>query len=317
MAVRARSMLGLSVCLPVVCLATVLLERSSAPLGAQDPQGAPLDAPAGVRVCQIEYGRQGAVLISWSNAESYESVELSLDDQLAPGAVDGTFGTGRVQASPGRHVFGVRGLVGERRSPWSTAELTLLDETPVPTPIKNLECKELLGGGGRLRLTWELGPDAWVSGRLEVLGQGGAVEIPAGAVSAEVALAPPSDGTDANDPKVARVAFKNADNYFSEPLTAICLLQGPEFRRGDCDGTGGINITDAIYLLSHLFLGGRRWRCDDACDSNDDGRIDLTDPISTLGYLFQGRDPLPLPGPRLCGADSTEDFLGGICTCAD
>ncbi len=272
---------------------------------------APLEAPREVEVCQIGYGSQSAVIVSWTNAESYEKVELSLDDQPAPGTVDGTFSSGRVQASTGRHLFGVRGLVGARRSAWSTAEFTLLAESPV----KSLSCELIPGGGGKLRLTWELGPDAWSSGRLAVAGEGGGLDIPQGALSAEIALSPPSDGN-TGSLRVARVQFKNAQNYFSEPLTPICPLRGPLFLRGDCDLNGKINITDPIALLNHLFLGGRRWSCDDACDSNDDSRIDLSDPISTLSYLFQGGDPLPLPGPRNCGSDPSEDFLGGKCSCA-
>ena len=47
-------------------------------------------------------------------------------------------------------------------------------------------------------------------------------------------------------------------------------------------------------------------------DANDDGELNLTDPITLLRRLFLGGDPLPPPGPA-CGADPTPD---GLAECA-
>jgi hypothetical protein len=48
--------------------------------------------------------------------------------------------------------------------------------------------------------------------------------------------------------------------------------------------------------------------CKDAADANDDGRLDISDAVFTLEYLFSGtRKPLePFPDP---GTDPTEDAL--------
>jgi hypothetical protein len=117
------------------------------------------------------------------------------------------------------------------------------------------------------------------------------------------------------DPFVALVAFKSEAGYFSETYTTACPARTPVFRRGDCDASGEINITDAIFALNHLFRRGQRWPCDDACDSNDDGDINLTDMVVVLLHLFRGGEPPGFPGPRLCGLDLTSDFLGGVCGC--
>ena len=45
-------------------------------------------------------------------------------------------------------------------------------------------------------------------------------------------------------------------------------------------------------------------------DSNQDNRLDLSDPITTLGYLFLGQAPIPPPVMDDCGADPTPDDLG-------
>jgi hypothetical protein len=52
--------------------------------------------------------------------------------------------------------------------------------------------------------------------------------------------------------------------------------------------------------------------CIDACDANDDGKVDLADAVSILRYLFTvgGKEPAaPFPDP---GADPTADRLGCI-----
>lgn len=46
----------------------------------------------------------------------------------------------------------------------------------------------------------------------------------------------------------------------------------------------------------------------DAGDANDDGTVDLSDPLGLLEYLFEGGEPLPEPGPA-CGVETTPDGL--------
>ena len=47
----------------------------------------------------------------------------------------------------------------------------------------------------------------------------------------------------------------------------------------------------------------------DSMDTNDDGQPDISDPLSTLTYLFIGGFDIPLPGPHVCGPDPTADPL--------
>jgi hypothetical protein len=63
------------------------------------------------------------------------------------------------------------------------------------------------------------------------------------------------------------------------------------FRRGDTNGDALINITDAIFHLNHLFLGGLEPPCADATDANDDARSDISDGVFILRYLFVGGTP--------------------------
>ena len=83
----------------------------------------------------------------------------------------------------------------------------------------------------------------------------------------------------------------------------------PEFRRGDSNGDGGVDIADAITLLTWLYASeGRKPTCMDAADANDDGIVDIGDPITILSRLYGHGAPFPEPVDA-CGRDPTEDDL--------
>jgi hypothetical protein len=81
------------------------------------------------------------------------------------------------------------------------------------------------------------------------------------------------------------------------------------FRRGDADGNGRANVSDAVVLLVRLFRGGAPLGCPDAADADDDGALTLSDAIWILSYLFSRGVPPGPPGPQECGADPSPDFL--------
>ena len=85
--------------------------------------------------------------------------------------------------------------------------------------------------------------------------------------------------------------------------------QAAPFRRGDSNADGHIDISDAIYTLSWLFLGGAAPPCLDAADFDDSGDIDISDGHGINVFLFLGSSVPPAPGPFVCGSDSTEDSL--------
>lgn len=80
-----------------------------------------------------------------------------------------------------------------------------------------------------------------------------------------------------------------------------------EFRRGDANSDFKFDISDGIYILNYLFLGGPGTTCFDAMETNDDGNVDISDAVAIFGYLFLGRAAPPPPGPNACGPDPTDD----------
>ena len=85
---------------------------------------------------------------------------------------------------------------------------------------------------------------------------------------------------------------------------------GVEMVRGDCNNDAATNISDAVFLLTHLFGQGvvAAPDCEKACDANDDGSLNISDPVALLGSLF-GAAVTPLPDPTSCGLDTTSDAL--------
>ncbi len=83
---------------------------------------------------------------------------------------------------------------------------------------------------------------------------------------------------------------------------------GEGFRRGYLNEDDLLDITDAIFLLSYLFLGDPQVTCEDAADVNDDSRMDITDPITLLEFLFLGKSVPQAPFIE-CGLDPSEDDL--------
>ncbi len=77
------------------------------------------------------------------------------------------------------------------------------------------------------------------------------------------------------------------------------------FVRGNSNDDGTLDIADPVFTLAHLFLGGTPPPCSDAADANDDGAVDISDAVYTLDFLFRGGPEPPPPGPRVPGADAT------------
>jgi len=85
--------------------------------------------------------------------------------------------------------------------------------------------------------------------------------------------------------------------------------EGGTFIRGDADQNAKLDITDAVTTLSYLFLGGEEPYCLDALDADDDGDLNLTDAIEVLSFLFLGEGDIPAPYPD-AGLDPSADALG-------
>jgi hypothetical protein len=91
-------------------------------------------------------------------------------------------------------------------------------------------------------------------------------------------------------------------NEDTASLELIFSLDGPRFLRGDSNGDGRLELSDAVFLLRGLFEESRSDACPASSDANGDGRLDIADAVYLLAYLFRGGRSPPDPFPN-CGLD--------------
>ncbi len=90
--------------------------------------------------------------------------------------------------------------------------------------------------------------------------------------------------------------------------TSIVIVPQEIFQRGDCNSDDKVDLADAATTIAAQF-SGLPILCADACDSNDDGVINLADSVFTMNWLFKFGPTPPEPGPFNDGPDPTTDLL--------
>ncbi len=117
----------------------------------------------------------------------------------------------------------------------------------------------------------------------------------------------PAAGPADNGATFRCVCANAAGTATSDTAMLVVLADETQFSRGDANGSGTLDISDAVTMLGYLF-SGKAAGCVKACDTNDDGKIDIADPVALLAYLFaSGRSPAAPFGA--CGSDPTSDGL--------
>ena len=75
-----------------------------------------------------------------------------------------------------------------------------------------------------------------------------------------------------------------------------------KFVRGDTNNDGKMDISDAVFMLNYLFNGGESPPCNPVADINSDGKTNISDAVFLLRHLFMGGEQPPQPYPT-CGYD--------------
>ncbi len=97
------------------------------------------------------------------------------------------------------------------------------------------------------------------------------------------------------------------DNKASGEIAFEVTAPEPRFMRGDANLDGYIDLGDAVRTLVHAFVNPIG-TCEEAMDVNDDGELNQTDAVSLLTYIYLDgpEPPAPFPG---CGTDPDVDAL--------
>jgi hypothetical protein len=74
----------------------------------------------------------------------------------------------------------------------------------------------------------------------------------------------------------------NHSGYQAHPFKITVYLSG------DVNYDGKLNVSDAIYLVNYLFKGGPKPHPMEAGDADRDGKVSVSDVIYLINYLFKG-----------------------------
>ena len=105
----------------------------------------------------------------------------------------------------------------------------------------------------------------------------------------------------------AVINFNSIQNYTRND-GSVYVVPEPVFQRGDCNSDDKVDLADSATMLANQF-NGLAILCSDACDSNDDGQLNMADSVYLLNWLFKFGPIPPAPGPFDDGADPTNDNL--------
>jgi hypothetical protein len=116
----------------------------------------------------------------------------------------------------------------------------------------------------------------------------------------------------------------NGDGDLEDKVIHVVHLEGfgppLPFHRGDPNSSGATDLSDAITVFGHLFLGDpATLSCLESADGNNDGMIDISDGIYLLNWLFVGGPEPAAPGPTgaPCGVDPDTAGAASDLGCAE
>lgn len=98
--------------------------------------------------------------------------------------------------------------------------------------------------------------------------------------------------------------------------TLVHVVPEEIFQRGDCNSDDKVDLADTATMLANQF-NGLPILCPDACDSNDDGYLNMADSVYLLNWLFKFGDVPTAPGPFNDGPDATTDDMLPVCDSDD
>ena len=108
------------------------------------------------------------------------------------------------------------------------------------------------------------------------------------------------------DHKAAVLSFPLSDRIASDRFELLGRLVewmlppsscADPFVRGDTNGSGSIDIADAVFLLDYLFAGGVSPSPEASGDANNDAGLDISDAIFLLTFLFDSGASPAAPYP--------------------
>ncbi len=90
--------------------------------------------------------------------------------------------------------------------------------------------------------------------------------------------------------------------------TSMLNGAGPNFRRGDANADGKVDIADPIWIIYEIIGSGQTAPCKKAQDADDNGSVNFSDALYLVMYLFKSGPAPKAPFPT-CGQDTSTDSI--------
>ncbi len=129
-----------------------------------------------------------------------------------------------------------------------------------------------------------------------------------------VALSAPAESTFASQGGVNTVTVGSDTRAAINTLMVFASPGTGPFIRGEANGDGKVDLSDGVSILNFLFTGGATPKCMAAADGNGDGKVDLSDGVFVLNFLFTGGAAPIAPFPSAAFSQSGKDALIGCLT---
>lgn len=106
------------------------------------------------------------------------------------------------------------------------------------------------------------------------------------------------------------IGFDSGSNSANSEVT---IVDEEPFIRGDVNLDTSCNVVDVVKILGFLFANEDAPVCMDAADFDNDGAVNLSDPVLLLNSLFFGGEPLDEQCQMDTGADTLPNCLVSGC----
>ena len=266
----------------------------------------PCDGPGLLDGCQTSFGSgsENDVKVTWVLAEAdYTKLEPKLDGNALPELPGDQTSLVLEDLALGSHVLELTGSCGERgASRTAVLPFVLRPEPPTVEHPTNLTCRFTSPSGSTMVLAWVLPvthPRSIDVFLIDLDGVSRLVETLPGLTTGVLI-----EGATKRDRAGLKLNYETGGSCAGTDLS-ICTPEPPPphlFLIADCDGSGRLDLTDAIFGLNRLFQSGSNSPCEAACDANLDGSFDISDAVFTLNHLFLGGNA---PGREYPGCSPT------------
>ena len=104
-----------------------------------------------------------------------------------------------------------------------------------------------------------------------------------------------------------------SDNITLQETVVTVISLGNTFQRCNANADGKHDLSDAVFTLQHLFLGGPAAQCRQSMNCNSDATVDMSNAVYGLNFLFLGGLSPAAPYPA-CDQAEAECEASTPCT---